>query len=343
MDSDDVGSPVTLFSEIVRARTLGDFSGGKPRMTKGGLAEPLARLKANHDVLKSQLGFNNPQKETEKISLRTELFRIFPSGNLQPTDEEDLLDQFTDPGADSDALWLETLLDAQVDDLWNLPEFRYYCRAFAPEATADGTHVKQPGIVLRFGTQIRAGENFFGHPLSGADHAYDPSNFATKIRSVGVWFSDYRSKNVLSDLAETPRVYLVPTGVDVMRIPTSNDTRFLRIWNVVDQRIPVPWPSTTADLDQADYIPLLDSLNGRMGEPRRFSSFRAYHDGSDTVTDAELVSDSRLVGRSIWNSEWLLIIPGISMNADPEVGLERFREQVSDIKLVFETYGYSGG
>ena len=51
----------------------------------------------------------------------------------------------------------------------------------------------------------------------------------------------------------------------------------------------------------------------------------------------------RLLGRSIWNTQWLLIIPGATLNADPNTGLDRFVDQVSDIKLIFDTYGQSGG
>ena len=79
-----------------------------------------------------------------------------------------------------------------------------------------------------------------------------------------------------------------------------------------------------------------------MGRPRKFSSFRAYHDGTDAIDDDELVFDNRLVGRSVWNTEWVLIIPGLTLNADPDEGLRRFIQQVSDIKLVFKTYGYRG-
>jgi hypothetical protein len=38
----------------------------------------------------------------------------------------------------------------------------------------------------------------------------------------------------------------------------------------------------------------------------------------------------------------VLIIPGRTLNNDPDEGLERFIDQVSDIKLVFQTYGHSG-
>ena len=55
------------------------------------------------------------------------------------------------------------------------------------------------------------------------------------------------------------------------------------------------------------------------------------------------VKDTRLVGRSIWNTRWVLIIPGATLHADPEVGLDRFVDQVTDIKLIFDTYGQSGG
>jgi hypothetical protein len=44
----------------------------------------------------------------------------------------------------------------------------------------------------------------------------------------------------------------------------------------------------------------------------------------------------------VWNTQWVLIIPGRLLNVDPEVGLERFIEQVKDIRLALQTYGYSG-
>jgi hypothetical protein len=160
--------------------------------------------------------------------------------------------------------------------------------------------------------------------------------------SVGIWLSDYLSASVLSDLPATPRVYLVPIGSDVMSVPTSSDPNVVRIWKVVDQSIPVPLPARTAALDNSNYIPILDGLSGRMGEPRKYPSFRAYHDGSSEVNADELVADTRLIARSIWNTQWMLIIPGRMLSADPDEGLERFIEQVGDIKLVFRTYSLSG-
>jgi hypothetical protein len=336
-DPSDPGSPRALFSAIVRARGLGLVEDGLPRIGNGGLAEVLATLMTNYEIQRGQLGFANPQSETGKLSLRTELFRILPAGATQPDDA-----QFPGPGASSDELWRETLVNARVDDLWDVPEFRFYCRPFAPESDASGNHISQPGLVFRFGTQIMAGRNFFGKPLSGADHAYDPSVYSHKVRALGVWFSDYRSTDVVGDLAETPRVYLIPGGSDIMSVSTSNNPNMVRMWNVLDQRIPIPLPATTSDLDRSSFSPLLDMLSGRLGEPRRFASFRAYHNGSSDVNDDELVWSTRLIARSVWNTQWLLIIPGVSLNADADTGLDRFIDQVSDIKLVLWTYGTPG-
>ena len=127
-----------------------------------------------------------------------------------------------------------------------------------------------------------------------------------------------------------------------MSVANSPTPDRLRVWKIVDQAVPVPLPSLSASLDQSSFTPLLDSLNGRIGSPRRYSSFRAYHNAESEVDLDELVFDSRLVGRSVWNTEWMLIIPGLTLNSDPDVGLDRFIEQVSDIKLIFQTYGFSG-
>lgn len=336
-DPSDPGSPASLFPEIVKARSIGLVQDGMPQRGSG-LANVLATLNANFDALQGQLGFNNPQTETGKISLRTEWLRILPSGNLQPVDSG----QFPGGGQDADVLWRQALQGARVDNLWDVDEYRYFARPFASDLADGGNPAVEPGIVLRFGTTITAGKNVFGHPLSGGDHAYDPSLFATKVRSVGVWFSDYLSDDVLNDLPQAPRVYLIPVGSDIMSIANSPTPDKVRIWNVVDQLIPVPYAALGSSLQYASYRPLLDSLNGRIGTPRRFSSFRAYHDSGTAVDLDEMVFDSRLIGRSVWNTEWLLIIPGRTFNADPDEGLDRFINQVKDIKLVFQTYGHPG-
>jgi len=74
---------------------------------------------------------------------------------------------------------------------------------------------------------------------------------------------------------------------------------------------------------------------------RRFSSFRGYHD-SGYVDANQMSFESRLVGRSVWNTRWMMIIPGGKFHYDADLGLDSFIENVKDIKLFFQTYAISG-
>ena len=317
--SDDAGSPNSILADIVRQRTLGLVDGsGQPQVGAKGLAEDLATLKANYDVLKTRLGINNPQLESASFSLRSEAFRILNATN-------------------SDAAWQQTLRSAGIykDDLWQVPEFRRYCRPFA--ALTNGA---QPGLVIPFSTKIVTGKNFFGWPLGGGDSSYDPSVFATRISSVSVAFAGYDTAN----LPQTPRVYLIPVGSDVMTVPNSPDLS-VRTWNVVEQTIPLPYPNIAANLNSPTWKPLTDSLNGKFAAQKQFSSFRAYGFDSTSLSAADLATvgyDSRLVGRSAWNTKWLLVIPGTTLNASATNGLNLFINSVKDIKLNINTHGYSG-
>jgi hypothetical protein len=319
----DPASPVDAFGEIIGARSLDD------------LDKALNKLRLNHDVLRAQLGLNNEQREIGEISMRREFMRILDPGETQP---DEPANEFPAPGDDSDSVWQAQLQKARVPDLWQVAEFREHCRPFAAATGAAGQPVPQPGIVLRFSSDITSGKNFFGKPLSGGDQAYSSSHYATKIFGMGVTFDGYNGDNVLTGLAAAPRVYFIPAGMDIMRVSRTDSPDDIRAWKVVEQNIPVPFAATSSQLSTSGYIPLLDGLNGRLGDQRRFSDFRAYPDSAEEPT-----MDTRLLGRSIWNTEWLLIIPGATLNADPDVGLDRFIEQVSDVKMIFDSYGQSGG
>jgi hypothetical protein len=227
------------------------------------------------------------------------------------------------------------LANKKIANLWNMPEFRRYCRPFAAHDPA----VAEPALVIDFSSEVLAGKNFFGKALAGGDNAYDPTNFSTKVSSVGAWFEGYVSEGLSTGLSETPRIYLVPVGSDVMMYP-SDDNLGVRMWDVLDQKIPVPFPVTGSNLDNSAWRPL-DTLGGTQGEIRRFSSFRAYPD-SGYFDEGEMTFDTRLVGRSVWNTRWLLIIPGRTLRSDADTGLDTFINNVTDIKLFFQTYGMSG-
>jgi hypothetical protein len=311
-----------FLTNIVRQRTPGEMVDGSPVIGSEGLAESLGRLEIIFGSLKGQLGLNNPQNETTTFSVRNELFRILDDPD---PDLPDLGDNINPPYL----LWTDALEASRVDDLWQVPEFRRYCRPFAPEAAGP-----QPGLVIPFASTVSFRRNFFGWPLGPGDNAFDPTLYSTKIRGLGVWFEGYGE----AGLSNTPRVYLIPAGSDFLRPPDSGNFT-VRQWQVVDQKLPPPMPVGASDLKELDWIPINDSLLDDLGGIRRFSSFRAYHDG---FSEDDLVTDSRLVGRSVWNSRWLLIIPGGTLHYDRNVGLDRFIQNVTDINLVFQTYGWSG-
>jgi len=314
----------TFLTKVVKERSLGQVLNDVPMAGSPGLADTMAQLKLNFDVLKGQMGFNNPQVETNRFSLRRELFRI-------PQGEE------------GDGQWRRTLEAARVPDLWQVPEFRRMARPFAPESAGP-----QPGLVLEFSTNVTFGLNYFGWDLGPQDSSYDSSRFATRIRSVGAWFGNYDGL----PLADDPNVYLIPAGADVLRAPDPLDFT-VREWQVLDQRIPIPFPVGAQDIARFDWLPS-DTLDGSRVELRRYPQMRAHH-YAEPFDEAQVTADSRLVGRSVWNRRWLLIIPGGTFLHDPNEGLDTFihgkklgsgserdGNGVDDIRIFFKTYSYSG-
>ena len=337
LSSDTTQTPGSKFlADVVRARLPGRFYVwlGTPMVggTSGepGLADILARMKGDWDVVKGRYGFNNPDTETSRFSLRSELYRISPA-------------------ASSDTTWAQALENCKVANLHEVPEFIRYCRPFI-----DTTNV-EPALVIPFSTFVVARKNYFGQDLAGGDNAYDASHAATKIRSAGVWFTGYNTtfntNSTGGGLGNEPRVYLIPVGQDVMRSPTRNAIE-TRSWTVFDQAIPLPYNVGGADVDNPDWIPVMNSLREPLAQIRRYASLRAYHDNGQ-FDEAETHNNSRLVGRSVWNTRWLLIIPGSTLLADPAEGIERFvhgalvngtrdGNGIKDIKIFFQTYSLSG-
>ncbi len=320
-------NPTALLTKIVSARLPGALEDGEPLVNGGGLAEILAKLSANYENLRGQLGINQPEFEAARLSLRRELFRVRKTG----VDSAAAL-------VDSDTRWRQALNERVVPNLWNVPEFRAHC--IAPWTVEQGA---QAGLVIPFESQIVEGRNFFGWPLGGGDQSYDATRYSTKIIGTGVWLEGYDGQN----LAVAPRVWLVPAGEDVMLVPRAA-AQTQRRWSVVDQAIPVPYTVTESNLQDQLFLPGVSSLSETFGAQRRFSRFRAYHDdGGSSFSESEVAFDTRLVGRSVWNTKWLLILPGSTLSADGTSGLQRLigsaqAPGIRDIKLVFKTYSASG-
>jgi hypothetical protein len=327
-ENDPVNHPGAEFmTSIIGSQALGIIQNGNPQLAPttgdGGLADPLAKLIGNWQVLKSQLGFNNPLNEITPFSLRYELFRIQKSSAGSKT-------------------WQATLSRCVVPNLLDLPEYKRFCRPL-PNALP-----VEPAIVIPFATSINLGYNLFGWPSAPGDHTYPSTYFATKIRSVGVWFANYNN----SALVSTPQVYLIPVGEDVMRSPSSTD---IRSWRILDQALPAPNPFSSTALNDPGWFPESPGieLGGTIGEPLIYAELPAYTDAGG-FSSSQVTSSSRLIGRSVWNTRWLLIIPAAELLNDRNEALQRFingtllpdgtraGNGVTDIEIYFQTYAYSG-
>lgn len=316
---------------IAGSRSLGLLSDdGQPAFAASehgdpGLSGFLARMRADWDVVKGRLGFNNPDVYGTTFSLRRELFRI-PSGTT------------------GDRQWRELLARMTLSNLLENADIAAHALQID---TADGTPVA--GIVIEFPTEIATGLNFFGQPLASGDHRFTESNFATKVHSAGVVFEGYQgmgSAPAPNGLSATPHVYLIPVGADRMRAPPLGDADEQREWQVLDHALPLPFDIGAIETSGGDGEILAGgsmSLGGGFLTPRKHQAFRAVGDDTFFLTNrSDEYTNSRLIGRSVVNSKWLLVIPAAELLNDPDEGLARFIESVSDIKIHLRTYSHAG-
>jgi len=346
-----------FINRIVRARALGVVQGGEPQFAGSntgdpGLSSAMAEMFADWSVVKGRLGFNNPDAYGTTVSLRTENYRILP-------------------GTNGNANWKDILNQARKANLLDDPDVRRYCLQIDP-----GNGLPVPGLVLEFSTTIARGLNLFGRSLSADDHAYSSSSFATKIFAAGVALEGYLGMDDPSansgavagsggtspsdpnlsfldpnGLAATPYIYLVPVGVDSMRSPALGDTSDVRTWSVNDVAIPLPFNIGGSEFSSAQLYQSSDSLSEEPFVIRKHQAFRPV--SSASLFSSEVYSASgglrrstytntRLIGRSVWNSKWKIVIPGETLLNNPDEGLERLLRTLNDVKLHFVTYSYSG-
>jgi hypothetical protein len=341
-------------NRIVNSRALGVVKNGEPQFAGSdtgdpGLSSVLAEMYGDWSVVKSRLGFNNPDAYGTTASLSYENYRIITN----------------------EVQWKEVMNLARKDNLLDDPDVRRYCIQID-----DGTGLAVPGLIFEFSTAIGDGLNLFGHPLAPGDHKFSTSSFATKIFAVGVALEGYVGMDdpaansgavagsggtspsdpslIYLDpnaLSANPYIYLIPVGVDSMRSPPLGDTSEIRTWNVDDVAIPLPFNIGGSDYSSVRLWQSADSLTEPPFTLRKHQAFRPV--SSASVFDPSIYTSTgglqrsqftsnRLIGRSVWNSKWKIVIPGRELLADPNEGIERFLRTVKDIKLHFVTYSYSG-
>ena len=342
---------------IIQARALGVVRNGHPQFTGSAVGDPglsgaLAEMNADWQVLKGRLGFNNPDAYGTTASLRTGNFRILP-------------------GTDGDTAWKDVMNRARRDDVLQDVDVRRMCMQLD---RGDGLAV--PGLVIEFSTTIADGLNLFGQPLAAGDSAFHPSAFATKIFGMGVALEGYKGMDNpfpntgavsgsgavspadpnlafmdLTAMAATPYVYLIPVGLDSMRSPPLGDQSTIRTWAVQDVTVPMPFNIGTSDFSSKRLWQSSESLTEPLFSLRKHQAFRPVptaavftpniYGGSGGLARSQF-TNSRLIGRSVWNSHWKLVIPGQTLLNNPSEGLDRFIQSVKDVKLHIVSYSYSG-
>jgi hypothetical protein len=347
LDAVGNSSAAEFFEKIVKSRSIGVVIDGEPQFAGASTGDPglsgvLAELDGDWSVVKTRLGFNNPDNYATTFSLRTEKERILP-------------------GADGDLAWRDLLSEKKMANILDDPDVRRFCMQ-----VADPNGGAVPGIVIPFSTSITTGYNFFGKPLAGGDHTFTPSSFATKIRSSGIALDGYigmdsptttsgtlggigatspedpnTSFGSEDALSATPYIYLIPAGADSMRAPPLGDTSTVRTWSVQDQAIPLPFNIANSDFSSQPAWVSAASLSEPAFTLRKHQAFRAVPAGTNFQGGSGF-TNSRLIGRSAWNSQWKIVIPGNTLLSDPNLGINTFIKTVKDIKLHLETYSYSG-
>ncbi|MBQ4198464.1 MAG: hypothetical protein II649_01150 [Kiritimatiellae bacterium] len=309
--SSDPQAGKKFLSEIVATRSL-----GRPGVsissatTDGGLYDIVNRMKANWDVLKPRLGINNPDKPAKWFSLRRELFRI-------------------KEGSEGDEAWKKELAKYRVDNILANPEFMRHCQ---PPASQNSVVHSEPGYIIPFSTSINNAENFFGNPLIFGDGQFSSSDYGTKIDAVGVNLVGL--DQLAGGAGVEPNIYLVPVGLDYMRSPAGTERALLN-WYVVDQVLPLPYTVGSDELDAQDWISTFSGLDGTSDSTatiRRHSTLRAGDDFKST----------RLVGRSVWNDRWIIVIPAASIDADRDKAMKIIESGVKDVKLGVRAYARQG-
>ena len=121
------------------------------------------------------------------------------------------------------------------------------------------------------------------------------------------------------------------------------DTAVVRSWAVRDQAVPLPFDLGQNDFAATQFFTPQGTLNEKVWITRKHQAFRPVSDPAFfySTLPGEFTS-SRLVGRSVWNSQWKLVIPAYTLLNVEDEGLDRFVRSVSDIQLFLRTYSHSG-
>lgn len=128
-----------------------------------------------------------------------------------------------------------------------------------------------------------------------------------------------------------------------MLAPPLGDTNTLRSWNVHDQALPLPFNLGANDFNSTQFFNANGTLTEQPWIIRKHQAFRAVSDAAFFYSSIPTeFTNSRLIGRSVWNGQWKLVIPAYTLHSNEQEGLNRFAASVRDIQLFLRTYSHSG-
>ena len=297
-----------VLSGIYRERRLGGAAG-----LDGGLQGVLNRLDGAVTV-------NNFNRPLESLGERTFSLRR----NLLGIGVEDF---------PADDLRFRGFLESRiVDRLEDTPEIQELAQVSVERDYG-------PAIVITFATEIDS-RNFFGR---GPELPFGNSNFSltrnAKIRTYAI-----RLDGVDASLGTDPEsgsvfVYLLPTGDSVLREKTNRpriEDELITPWAVVDQFLPPPPLADIADFSRRAYNPWRSAAQAG---GNYLNALKRQRDSEAQIelgqSEAKTRFNNNLAGRSVWNTRWLLVIPGSQWTSSSEVSEIR-------AKLLQFIYGTTG-
>ncbi len=315
----DAESARGFLASIVKQRTLGVVPDNlacdqplPPPVAPNGLADLLGSLDQQFQVIRQNRFVGDINRS---FKLRRQLFRVV--------------------GDDEDA-WKAALARAQVNDLNDDLDYRLFA------SQLQGFSGENAALVIPFSTTVNEGLNFFGWRINGPD--FPSGRYAVKLKSFSVYLH-----GLPPELNPFVDAFLLPVGSDIMRTPQGSAGANIRVWNLLDQTLPPPQP-IGGSFVSPDWVPWDTwTAAGIPGDPRLAVQRRRLPSiGACDPTAVACDVSTALVGRSVWNTRWKLIIPGSSLSnkVPPAEAIDTFingnglSEGVSDIELVFNAVGY---
>jgi hypothetical protein len=112
---------------------------------------------------------------------------------------------------------------------------------------------------------------------------------------------------------------------------------------VHDQALPLPMNLGASAFNSTQLFDANGTLSEQPWILRKHQAFRPVNDPAFFYSSVPAeFTNSRLVGRSVWNTRWKIVIPAYTLLSDEQEGLNRFVASVTDIQLFLRTYSHSG-